>query len=70
VDNRRTADGHVAPPSTYFDEQTVYAANGSKLGPQLWGEFYAKYYCLNDPSTGDHVQIGRCDDDDEEDEDD
>jgi hypothetical protein len=63
------AGGHTGLPKTYFGEKTVYAADGSVLGPQLWGEFFVKRYCFNDPSTGDRVVIGMCGDDDEADDD-
>lgn len=48
------ANASIASPVSYFGEQTVYAADGRVIGPQLWGEFAVIQYLLNDPSTGDN----------------
>ncbi|MDO8407617.1 MAG: hypothetical protein Q7S95_00055 [bacterium] len=43
----------VALPVSYFGEKTIYV-DGKVMGPQLWGEFAAVQYVLNDSSTGDN----------------
>lgn len=46
-------DAVIAPPVSYFGEQTVYL-KGRVLGAQLWGAFAVIQYVLNDPANGDH----------------
>lgn len=48
------ADSVIAAPTSFFGEQTVYAADGRVIGDQIWGEFAVIQYVLNDPTSGDH----------------
>jgi len=44
----------AAPSDATLEGGTFHAADGTELGPAIWGEFFVMQEVLNDAGTGDH----------------